>query len=195
MQAAGYQVIARAFGRRRTEDRRLEFGEALVDHPAAQARDDPVAQHDVLVNPLAPKVDEAVLEADILWVFLLARDGQRQFLGRRLNCGGLGKDLDIAGRQVGVARFLRTCLHHAVDGDDALGLQRIQQGERLAVLVRHDLRDAVMVAQVDEQDTAMVALAVDPAGQANGLADIAFAKLCASMGAVGVHCGTFRFGD
>jgi hypothetical protein len=44
-----------------------------------------------------------------------------------------------------------------------------------------------MVAQVDEQDSAMVALAVDPAGQPDGRADVGGAKLGAAMSAVGVH--------
>ena len=44
-----------------------------------------------------------------------------------------------------------------------------------------------MVAQVDEQHAAMVALAMHPAGQAHGRADIGFTKGAASMGAIGVH--------
>jgi hypothetical protein len=45
----------------------------------------------------------------------------------------------------------------------------------------------MMVAQVDEQDSAMVALAVNPAGQADGRADIGGAQLGAMVRAVGVH--------
>ena len=44
-----------------------------------------------------------------------------------------------------------------------------------------------MVAQVDEQQMAVIALAVDPARQADGLADIARAQLGAAVGAIGVH--------
>ena len=44
-----------------------------------------------------------------------------------------------------------------------------------------------MVAQVDEQHAAMVALAMDPAGQADCLADIGGAELGAMMSAIGVH--------
>ena len=46
---------------------------------------------------------------------------------------------------------------------------------------------AVMVAQVDEQQPAMVARAVHPAGEPGALADIGLAQLAAGMGAVGVH--------
>jgi hypothetical protein len=44
-----------------------------------------------------------------------------------------------------------------------------------------------VVAQVDEQHAAMVSDAVAPAGNANGLADVAGAKRAASVGAVTVH--------
>jgi hypothetical protein len=46
-----------------------------------------------------------------------------------------------------------------------------------------------MVAQIYKQQTAMVAFAVNPAGNADGLADIGGAKNSAGMGAVGMHYG------
>ena len=53
-----------------------------------------------------------------------------------------------------------------------------------------------MVAQIDEQQPAMVALAVHPARQAHSLADMLGAKLAAMMGAIGVHFSVFRrFGN
>ena len=51
----------------------------------------------------------------------------------------------------------------------------------------HALGQAGRVAEVDEQDAAMVAHAVDPAGQLYRLADIGFAELAASMGSVDMH--------
>jgi len=48
-----------------------------------------------------------------------------------------------------------------------------------------------MVAQVDEQQPAMVARAVDPAGQAHAAADIGSAQFAAIMSAVGVHGVSF----
>jgi hypothetical protein len=44
-----------------------------------------------------------------------------------------------------------------------------------------------MVAQVDEEQAAMVALAVHPAGEARGLAGIIGAQGATVMGPVGVH--------
>ena len=47
--------------------------------------------------------------------------------------------------------------------------------------VEHDLRDAVAVAQVDEQPAAVVAVAVDPAAEGGRLADVVDAKFAAGM--------------
>ena len=144
------------------------------------------------MHRLAPQVDEAVFQADILGIILLARHRQRQFLRLALHVHLAREHLDLAGRQVRVHRFRVARLHLAIDGDDAFQLQGIEQAQRRAVLVRHHLGDAVMVAQVHEQDAAMVALAVDPARQANGVADVILGKLCASVGTVGVHGDSFH---
>src|ERR1700712_3539705 len=51
------------------------------------------------------------------------------------------------------------------------------------------LRKAEMVPQIDEEQAAMVALAVNPTRKPDGLAGITGAKRAAGMGAVGVHGG------
>jgi hypothetical protein len=48
-----------------------------------------------------------------------------------------------------------------------------------------------VVAQVDEQQAAVVAYAMDPAGKADGLADIGLPQLSAGVAAVAVHDGRF----
>ena len=50
-----------------------------------------------------------------------------------------------------------------------------------------DLGHAVVVAQVDEQQAAMVAHAVHPARQADGLADVGLAQVRAGVAAVAMH--------
>jgi hypothetical protein len=44
-----------------------------------------------------------------------------------------------------------------------------------------------MVAQIDEQHTAMIANAMDPAGQPNRLANVALAERAAGVGPVTMH--------
>src|SRR6185437_6438665 len=48
-----------------------------------------------------------------------------------------------------------------------------------------------MVAQIDEEQLPMVALAMDPAGEPDGGAGVAEAELAASMGSVSVHRHAF----
>ncbi len=194
MQAAGHQIVARAFGAGSAEDRGLEFAETLIGHPAAQALDHLIAEHDVAMHPLAPQIDEAVFEADILGIFLLARDRQRQFVGAALHDGGAGEDLDLAGRQIGIDRPFAARLDLAVDRHDAFELQPVEQLQRVAILIGDDLGDAVMIAQIDEQHAAMIALLVDPARKADGLADILLAERGAIVGTIGVHRDSFHFG-
>jgi hypothetical protein len=172
MHAAGHQIIASAFGAAGGQDRSLELGEALFHHPPPNGGDHVRAEHDVGVQPLAPEVEVAILKADVLGIVLLARDRQRQFGGGALHRHAPCEHLDFAGRQVGVGRALGARLHHAVDRNDALDPQTVEDRKRGAVGVRNDLGDAVVVAKIDEQHAAMVALAVDPAGQADVLADV-----------------------
>jgi hypothetical protein len=44
-----------------------------------------------------------------------------------------------------------------------------------------------MIAQIDEDQPAMIAPAIDPARQAHLGSDIGLPKLAASMGAIGMH--------
>jgi hypothetical protein len=55
--------------------------------------------------------------------------------------------------------------------------------------VQHQLGQAVVVAQVDEDQAAVVALAVDPARQAHIGAGVGGAQGAAVVGAIGVHGG------
>ena len=82
----------------------------------------------------------------------------------------------------------------AGEGDDALHPDRFDLPEQRARGIDDALRDAVVVAQVDEQQIAVVALAVDPAGEPHRAAGIGKAELAAVMGSIGVH-GTIRMGS
>ena len=120
----------------------------------------------------AAQIEEAVTQADILGIFLLARHRHRQLLSRGQHSGAARIDFDLAGCEVGIDRAFAAGLHLAVDGHDAFDAQGFENGERGAVAVGHDLGHAVVITQVHEQDAAVIALAVHPARQADGLANI-----------------------
>src|SRR5690606_21557449 len=97
--------------------------------------------------------------------------------------------LDVASGQVGIFRRRIARQHLAGESDDGFNPQPFQPG-KIGIRRRYDaLRKAVMVAKIDEQQAPMVALAVDPAGKPDGLANIARAQLAAIMRPVGVHGG------
>jgi hypothetical protein len=58
----------------------------------------------------------------------------------------------------------------------------------------HQLSDAGVVAEVDEDEATMVALGRDPAGEANRGADVAFAELAGADAAVAVDSERATFG-
>ena len=92
-----------------------------------------------------------------------------------------------AGRHVGIFGARGALAHLAVDAHDPFGAQLLGDLERRAVRVGHDLRQAVMVAQIDEQHAAVVADAVAPARQPHVLADVAVAQRAAGVGTIAMH--------
>ena len=130
---------------------------------------------------LAAQIEEAVFEPDLFRIFLLAEHRHRQFGGGAQHFDLVDIDFDLAGRQFGVLGAGGPLAQLAVDAHHPFRAQRLGQLEGRAVGVGHHLREAVMVAQVDEQHAAMVADAVAPAGQPHGLADVALAQRAAGV--------------
>ncbi len=79
-----------------------------------------------------------------------------------------------------------TGTHLAGDADTELAAQALGVAEDvLRVRVEHDLQQAFAIAQVDEDHAAMIAPAMDPASDADVLADEGFVDLTAVMGTHG----------
>src|SRR5690606_32726987 len=89
----------------------------------------------------------------------------------------------------------RARLDLAVDADDPLAAHGLGNRECRRIRIGDDLGEAVMVAQVDEEEAAMVAHAMDPAREADGLADIGLSQLCAGVAAVTMHGNVFRLSE
>jgi len=187
MDAARHQIVARAFRRRCGQDRRLEFGKALIGHPLAQACDHLRPQHHIGVHRLAAQIEETIAQADILGIFLLAEHRHRQFFGRALHVDRFGDQFDLAGGEILVYRFVIASDDLAGDRDHRFHPRAVEHPERLAARLADNLGQAEMVAQVDKQQIAVIALAMDPAGQANGFADIRGSERGTIMGAICVH--------
>ena len=129
-------------------------------------------QHDVLVQPLAPQIQKAIGQPRFLRIIQVAEHRQRQFLRRPCTwASSMRSSISPVGRSlltVSAVRATTWPVRVSTHSERAVSTS----GEGRAVRLDHALGDAVMVAQVDEDQPAMIAAAVDPAGQAHGLADV-----------------------
>ena len=184
---ARHQVVPGPFRRARGQDRRLELGEARLDHSPADRCDDPAPEHDVRVELLAPEVEEAVAQARLLGEFGVAVDLERQGLRRRLHGELIDRQLDLAGRQPRIDRARRARYDLPGHRDHALEAQRFGGLEQWARAVEHALRDSVVVPDVEKQQVAVIALPVEPAGQSNRATHVLAPQLAARVGAKAMH--------
>ena len=187
MDARGHEEVAGAFGAGGGEDRRREFVEASALHAAAHGVDHVHAQHDVLVQAFAAQVEEAIFQARLFGIVLIAEDrqGQLRRLAQHFDFGHV--DLDLAGRHVGVFRTLGAGADLAVKPHHPFRAQGLGGDEGGRIGVHHALGHPIVVAQIDEEHATMVADAVAPAGEADVLPDQGRGGLGAGMGAVAMH--------
>ena len=95
--AARHQVVARAFGRARRQDRRLEFQEALLVSSGGGCCAMTFERRTTLrVNLVAAQIEEAVAQALLLGMSCVPDDLERQRLGRRQHFDRVDDDFDAA---------------------------------------------------------------------------------------------------
>ncbi len=187
MEPRGHEKIARAFRARGGEDRRLKLEEALRLHPRAQAVNDPPAQHDVLVQLVAAQIEEAIFEPHVLGILLIAEDRQRQLRRRAKNLDGRHIDFDEARRHFRIFGAGRALTHRTVDAHHPFRAQRFRQRKGRRIRIDDALRDPIMIAQIDEENAAVVADAVTPAGKSDFGIGLRFAQVAAGVGAITMH--------
>ena len=123
------------------------------------------------MHRLPAQIEEAVAEPGLLRIVTLGVDLERQQLGRRLDHQIVRDQLDSTGRELRVDGFLAARDHVAGNRQHAFEARCFGLAEKRLLGLEHDLGEAVVIAQVDEQQLAVIALAVDPAGQPDALAD------------------------
>ncbi len=183
VQAAGHDKVARAFGRALEQDRRLDLQEVARRQVLADKAHDAVAQHQVLRHAGAADVEIAVLEPQHLVHLVAGRaDVERRGLGRVEDRHLVGDHLDVTRGQVGVAQPFGSCRHRALHLDHKFRPRLRGDVMRLFLVgVDRHLGNAKAVAQVDKDQPAVVAPAVDPACQGHTLAHIGQVQFATSM--------------
>src|SRR5450759_2105468 len=139
-------------------------------------------QQQAIEHRLTANVEVAVSEPDafVHWSIRLVNvEGGRLSLAENLD--GAGLDFDLASRKFGVLCARQPVGNFAGDLEHELVANRPRDGRRLGRfrLVDHDLSQAVAVAQVDEDEPAVVAPAMDPASDPDLTPGVGSAQLTA----------------
>jgi len=188
MEAAGDEEIACAFWGAVGEEGGLELVEAFGLEVSAHGGDNLGAEDDVALHFFAAEVEEAEAQAE---VFV---DGGG-VVDREGECFGAGEDgqlgdmeFDGAGSEFGIDGIWGALNDRAGDGENTFVTEVGGGVEELGLIwVKDDLGDAVMIAEINEDDAAVIAAVMDPAGETDGLAGVSGAEFTAGMSAIAMH--------
>ncbi len=125
----------------------------------------------MLLHAGAAQIQVAVTQPRFLGHRPFVRDRERRTLGVVQQPHFGRHDLDLTRVQLRVHRVRAAAVDRAEDADDHLGAELLGLVDERVVVADDDLRDAIAIAHVDEEDGAHVADAVDPSEQDGRLAD------------------------
>ena len=184
--AAGHQVVARPLGRALGQDGRLHLDERLAIQVVADGLGDLVPQHEVVLHLRTAQVQIAIGQAQVLGHLrrLLILQRERDGLGAVQDRDAMCPHLDAAGGQLAVHHLGRPLAHRALDPDHPLAAAGLGEAPRLGAIlgIKQDLGQPVAVAQVNEDDAAVVAHGVHPAAEGHALADVGGPEFAAGVG-------------
>ena len=166
---------------------RLELEKTLCLHARAEGIDDLPAQHDVLMQLFTAQIEKTIAQPHLFWIILLAEHGDGQFGGgpQNLDCGHI--DFDEAGRHFGIFSPRGAMANLSVDPDHPFRTKLLGLRESRRIRIHDTLGYAIVIAKIDEQDAAMIADTMAPAGETNRFAGVGFTQVAAAMGTVAVH--------
>ena len=174
------EKVAGTFGRAARHARRPDVDEAERVHRAPDRGDDGVRKSKVPLHAPAAQIEPSILEAQCL-VDVLFVELKRQRGRPREDADGVDLDLDRTGRQVRVDRLGSTCDDLALRLQDKL-VPHLACGARCvgsALWIDDELDLARVIAQVDEDEAAVIATRVGPPGDGHPPADVLGPQLAA----------------
>ncbi len=184
MDAAGNQIVPGALRCALEEDGGFNFQEAASVQEIPDVFDDAVAEDKVALHPPPPQVQVTVLQPQGFVHRGVLKNGEGGRFRRVEDDDFVGQDLNLAGLHAGVDPFGGAGADSTAHLEDVLLADPGSQFVGLGGMgdVGDDLDDAGAVAQVNEDQAAVVSLAVDPPGQGDGLAGVVNAQFAAMMG-------------
>ena len=172
MYARGHQIIARAFWCALGQHRRFNIDETGIVEEATESPCGLVTQHHVLLHLRAPKVENSVLQTNVLVQILFIKLERRRHRWVK-HFDRMAEDFYLATRHVRIDGAGRSSAHLARNFQAELIAHGFCEGEHFrAIRVADDLSDAFSVTQVDENNAPMIATTMRPAAQADFLADV-----------------------
>ena len=181
MNAAGNEVVARALGRRAREHGRFDFDEAQFVHGVADLQHNLVAQRQIAVRLGPAQIEVTIAQPRLFGRVDFVLDLKWRRLGCVQNVQVLGDELDFARREL---RIRLLPLDYApFDRNDEFRARLLGLGVRfrLRFFIEDNLKDAGAVADVEKEEIAEVAAAVDPSHDNGVAAFVLGAQLAAIM--------------
>ena len=193
-QAAGDDEVAGAFGGALAQERGFDFPEAQVAQVVAHHLGDAIAGAERVLHAGAAEIQVAIFQAAFLGHLVMFIGHERGRGADRENVHGLDADFDRAGGELGVDQALAASGDGGADADDPFGAELAAlfvNGLATKVGVEDELGQTVPVAQVDEDQSAVVAVGMNPAGQFDFRTHVGRAELAAGVGAI-TSCDCFH---
>ena len=185
VRAGRHDVVARALRRGVRQDGRFHFQETALVQRAAHGLGHRVAQLDVRVHLRTAQVKVAPLHAGGLVRFDAVFNSERRRDGFVQHLDAAGQHLYLASGHVRIHGVFRTQTHapghlQHVFAAHVFGLREVICAD--AIRIHHHLRVAVAVAQVYEDEAAMVAVVPRPARERDFAPVVRGAELAAGGG-------------
>ena len=189
--AARYEVVAGAFRRALAQFRRFNIDEAVFVQERAHSVFYFMAHDEVVLHFRTAQVEIPVFQADLFIDVDVVFNVERRRLGRVENTQLFAADFNRAGLHLRVYRILIAHAHDAADSQNVFrtDLFGLFKGNFFVIRRGYDLYNARTVAEIDENQSAVVAAAFHPAAQNYFFAIVRFADFSAILRAVQTfHC-------
>jgi hypothetical protein len=141
-----------------------------------------MTQQQAIAHLLAPQIDVSKTQTNLFADMFIQLKGQRIRAVQYLEF--MTQQFDLARLQMDIGRPARTDAHQSRDLENVFVADPLRHRKNgRPIRIEHDLQQSLAIAQVDEDDAAMIAPPMGPAGHGDHLTDQRLADLTAIVSA------------